>query len=224
VQQGERRSPVEVTLRRTTPHADIGHRLRLPHRAHDTFSPATRQKATVKRIPVQGVHYTIIVGSTKQSAIDFWSGVLGMPFVLEQPNLGMPDENHLYFDPSRSSRGTVMGWILFAERRPLDAVMAFRSDQLAPDGPAGLSPIAADAEVGLAFERAGRPDSAIVAYEHYVNTPDPDRFPKTGSSSRGSSSASPCCTRRRAGVERREMRTRGSSTSGETPTRNCNQE
>jgi tetratricopeptide (TPR) repeat protein len=43
------------------------------------------------------------------------------------------------------------------------------------DGPAGPSPIAADAEVGLAFERAGRPDSAIVEYEHYVNTSDPDR-------------------------------------------------
>ena len=26
-------------------------------------------------------------------------GVLGMPFVLEQPNLGKADENHLYFDP-----------------------------------------------------------------------------------------------------------------------------
>ena len=54
---------------------------------------------TMKKIQVQGVHHTTIVGSTKQSAIDFWSGVLGMPFVLEQPNLGKPDENHLYFDP-----------------------------------------------------------------------------------------------------------------------------
>ncbi len=26
-------------------------------------------------------------------------GVLGMPFLFEQPNLGKPDENHLYFDP-----------------------------------------------------------------------------------------------------------------------------
>ncbi len=53
----------------------------------------------MKKTQVQGVHHTTIVGSTKQSAIDFWSGVLGMPFVLEQPNLGKPDENHLYFDP-----------------------------------------------------------------------------------------------------------------------------
>jgi catechol 2,3-dioxygenase-like lactoylglutathione lyase family enzyme len=48
---------------------------------------------------VQGLHHITIVGSTKQSAIDFWQGVLGMPFVFEQPNLGKPDENHLYFDP-----------------------------------------------------------------------------------------------------------------------------
>ena len=48
---------------------------------------------------VQGVHHITIVGSTKQSAIDFWQGVLGMPFLFEQPNLGKPDENHLYFDP-----------------------------------------------------------------------------------------------------------------------------
>lgn len=53
----------------------------------------------MKTIQVQGVHHITIVGSTKQSAIDFWQGVLGMPFVLEQPNLGKPDENHLYFDP-----------------------------------------------------------------------------------------------------------------------------
>jgi glyoxalase family protein len=52
-----------------------------------------------KKIQVQGVHHITIVGSTKQSAIDFWEGALGMPFIFEQPNLGKPDENHLYFDP-----------------------------------------------------------------------------------------------------------------------------
>ena len=75
-----------------------------------------------------------------------------------------------------TGRRTVMGWIFVAEGRPLDAVMEFRSGQMVSDGTAGPSPIAADAEIGLAFERAGLPDSAIVAYEHYVNTPDPDRF------------------------------------------------
>jgi len=53
----------------------------------------------MKKIQVQGVHHITLVGSTRQSAIDFWEGALGMPFVFEQPNLGKPDENHVYFDP-----------------------------------------------------------------------------------------------------------------------------
>ncbi len=53
----------------------------------------------MKRIPVQGVHHITLVGSTRQSALDFWEGVLGMPLLFEQPNLGRPEENHLYFDP-----------------------------------------------------------------------------------------------------------------------------
>jgi catechol 2,3-dioxygenase-like lactoylglutathione lyase family enzyme len=57
------------------------------------------QERGVKKIQVQGVHHITLVGSTKQSAIDFWEGALGMPFIFEQPNLGKPDENHLYFDP-----------------------------------------------------------------------------------------------------------------------------
>lgn len=53
----------------------------------------------MKKIQVQGVHHITIVGSNRQSAIDFWEGVLGMPFIFEQPNLGKADESHLYFDP-----------------------------------------------------------------------------------------------------------------------------
>lgn len=53
----------------------------------------------MKKIQVQGLHHITIVGSTKQSAVDFWEGILGMPFIFEQPNLGNPAENHLYFDP-----------------------------------------------------------------------------------------------------------------------------
>lgn len=53
----------------------------------------------MKKIQVQGLHHITIVGSTKQTALDFWQGLLGMPFIFEQPNLGKPDENHLYFDP-----------------------------------------------------------------------------------------------------------------------------
>ncbi len=53
----------------------------------------------MKKVQIQASHHITIVGSTKKSAVDFWQGVLGMPFVMEQPNLGNPDENHLYFDP-----------------------------------------------------------------------------------------------------------------------------
>lgn len=61
----------------------------------------------MKKIQVQGVHHITIVGSTRQSALDFWEGVLGMPFIFEQPNLGKPDENHLYFDPGDGRLMTV---------------------------------------------------------------------------------------------------------------------
>jgi catechol 2,3-dioxygenase-like lactoylglutathione lyase family enzyme len=53
----------------------------------------------MSRIQVQGVHHITLVGSTRQGAIDFWQGLLGMRLLFEQPNLGRPDENHLYFDP-----------------------------------------------------------------------------------------------------------------------------
>src|ERR1041385_5893291 len=57
------------------------------------------EEASVAKTQVQGVHHITIVGSTKQSAVDFWQGIMGMPFLFEQANLGNPDENHLYFDP-----------------------------------------------------------------------------------------------------------------------------
>lgn len=53
----------------------------------------------MRKLQVQGVHHITLVGADRQSSIDFWEGVLGMPFVFEQPNLDNPDEGHLYFDP-----------------------------------------------------------------------------------------------------------------------------
>ncbi len=50
------------------------------------------------RIQTQGVHHITLVGSNREETIAFYSGVLGMPLVFEQPNLDVPDENHLYFD------------------------------------------------------------------------------------------------------------------------------
>jgi glyoxalase family protein len=53
----------------------------------------------VRKLQSQGVHHITIVGADRQTSIDFWEGVLGMPFVFDQPNLDNPNESHLYFDP-----------------------------------------------------------------------------------------------------------------------------
>jgi catechol 2,3-dioxygenase-like lactoylglutathione lyase family enzyme len=53
----------------------------------------------VRKLQSQGVHHITIVGADRQTSIDFWEGVLGMPFVFEQPNLDRASESHLYFDP-----------------------------------------------------------------------------------------------------------------------------
>jgi glyoxalase family protein len=54
---------------------------------------------SVRKLQSQGVHHITIVGADRQTSIDFWEGLLGMPFVFEQPNLDNPAESHLYFDP-----------------------------------------------------------------------------------------------------------------------------
>lgn len=51
------------------------------------------------KIQTQGVHHITLVGASRQVSIDFWEGVLGMPFIFEQPNLDRPEQSHLYFDP-----------------------------------------------------------------------------------------------------------------------------
>ena len=53
----------------------------------------------MRKLQVQGVHHITLTGADRQTSIDFWEGVLGMPFVFDQPNLDNPDEGHLYFDP-----------------------------------------------------------------------------------------------------------------------------
>ena len=53
----------------------------------------------MKKIQSQGVHHITLNGADRQTSIDFWEGVLGMPFVFDQPNLDNPREGHLYFDP-----------------------------------------------------------------------------------------------------------------------------
>ncbi len=53
----------------------------------------------MRKLQSQGLHHITLVGAGRQTSIDFWEGLLGMPFVFEQPNLDNPDESHLYFDP-----------------------------------------------------------------------------------------------------------------------------
>lgn len=112
----------------------------------------------MKRIQVQGVHHITIVGSTRQSAIDFWQGLLGMPFVMEQPNLGRVEENHLYFDPGDGRLLTV-----FTDESRTDAVRP------APRDPGSVEHLAFNvsratflqvparfAERGIAFDQRDR--------------------------------------------------------------------
>ncbi|MFN8152526.1 MAG: VOC family protein [Solirubrobacterales bacterium] len=53
----------------------------------------------MRKLQSQAVHHITLTGADRQTSIDFWEGVLGMPFVFEQPNLDNADESHLYFDP-----------------------------------------------------------------------------------------------------------------------------
>ncbi len=53
----------------------------------------------MRKLQTQGVHHITLVGADRETSIGFWEGVLGMPFVFEQPNLDNESESHLYFDP-----------------------------------------------------------------------------------------------------------------------------
>ena len=69
----------------------------------------------MRKLQSQGVHHITLVGADRQTSIDFWEGVLGMPFVFEQPNLDNESESHLYFDPGDGRLITVF---TSEERKP----------------------------------------------------------------------------------------------------------
>jgi glyoxalase family protein len=69
----------------------------------------------MQKIQAQGVHHITLVGADRQTSIGFWEGVLGMPFIFEQPNLDNAAESHLYFDPGDGRLITVF---TNEERRP----------------------------------------------------------------------------------------------------------
>ena len=74
---------------------------RAPHGVVSGAASTSRISSSVskRKLQSQGVHHITINGADRQTAIDFWEGVLGMPFVFEQPNLDNASESHLYFDP-----------------------------------------------------------------------------------------------------------------------------
>jgi catechol 2,3-dioxygenase-like lactoylglutathione lyase family enzyme len=55
------------------------------------------------------------MGADRRTSIEFWEGVLGMPFIFEQPNLDAPDQSHLYFDPGD---GRLITIFTSEDRRP----------------------------------------------------------------------------------------------------------
>jgi catechol 2,3-dioxygenase-like lactoylglutathione lyase family enzyme len=61
--------------------------------------PLAVDSPVVRKIQSQGVHHITLVGADRRTSIEFWEGLLGMPFVFEQPNLDNEAESHLYFDP-----------------------------------------------------------------------------------------------------------------------------
>lgn len=74
------------------------------------------------------------------------------------------------------ARHEAVGWIALAQGRHREAIIEFRASDMLPDGPANACTICMDPQVGRAFDRAGMPDSAIVAFEHFLNTPFPNRL------------------------------------------------
>jgi catechol 2,3-dioxygenase-like lactoylglutathione lyase family enzyme len=77
----------------------------------------------MRKIQSQGVHHITLVGADRQTSIDFWEGLLGMPFVFEQPNLDNELESHLYFDPGDGRLITVFtneGRVPDPRRTPTD--------------------------------------------------------------------------------------------------------
>ena len=44
---------------------------------------------TLEKVPTQGVHHITLVGADRQTSIDFWEGLLAMPFIFH-----LMDRNH----------------------------------------------------------------------------------------------------------------------------------
>ena len=61
----------------------------------------SRWMIRMRKLQSQGVHHITIFGADRRTSIDFWEGVLGMPFVFEQPNLDNAVGEPSLFRPRR---------------------------------------------------------------------------------------------------------------------------
>ncbi|HEU5183009.1 MAG TPA: protein kinase [Gemmatimonadaceae bacterium] len=73
-------------------------------------------------------------------------------------------------------RHAMLAIIALAEHRPTDAITEVRLSDSSPDGPTSDCAVCIDPPLGIAFEMAGMPDSAIAAYERYLRQPLWNRF------------------------------------------------
>ncbi|MBJ3763306.1 VOC family protein [Maribius pontilimi] len=99
------------------------------------------------KLQSQGVHHITLNGADRQTSIDFWEGVLGMPFVFEQPNLDDPDQSHLYFDPGD---GRLITIFCAESRKP--------TGRAAPDNPGDVHHIAFAVSQSMYSQLAARLD------------------------------------------------------------------
>ena len=108
------------------------------------------RRRLMRKLQSQGVHHITIVGADRQTSIDFWEGVLGMPFVFEQPNLDNAAESHLYFDPGDGRLITVF------TNEERDARPATHADRPRLRAPPRVLALAGDVRPGRRAPRRAR--------------------------------------------------------------------
>lgn len=112
----------------------------------------------LKKIQTQGVHHITVIGADRQTSIDFWEGVLGMPFVFDQPNLDNPNEGHVYFDPGDGRLITVFT----NEERKADPTAV-------PEGTGSLHHLALNVSQATFWQIPARLDARGVAHSGPVD-------------------------------------------------------
>ena len=116
------------------------------------------QSNQFKKIQTQGVHHITLNGADRQTSLDFWEGVLGMPFIFDQPNLDNPNEGHLYFDPGD---GRLITIFTNEKRKP--------EPDPVPDSIGSLHHLALNVSQATVWQIAGRLDARGVSHSGPVD-------------------------------------------------------